>query len=406
MSTDDHPADNNGGRAPAKQMVPDIRSIRLNRIEVSEFCERDSRDDDIQSLAEDIRRHGLLHFPLVIQHQAGSYLLIAGRRRFRAHQLLRKKSMPCRVMQISSREIPLLSLAENAWTRPLKPLERARLLKLMKDHLGMTEEQLSEETGLPQSVVSEHLSILALPDDVIDSVGPDKSSAFTATHAVLLARIMRIRASFGQDEARQLRDKVIQGGISTTELKQMAEFIKQGHHDQLPQQLQLLFLRDRYMTRALAELFLDPARALGGDGALVEEYRAAAQGLTAEERMSAICQTVAARQGFDHARRRILERVKKKVGRPKQPPASESWIDELLAGISAAADVTRRSRTVTVDLDRCTPAQLQAIELSLHHLREQITWLESVVSDAISPIQNCEKDVAETGKENQDVAVS
>ncbi len=37
--------------------------VALDDIVVSEFCEREGRDDDVKGLAEDIEKHGMVNFP-------------------------------------------------------------------------------------------------------------------------------------------------------------------------------------------------------------------------------------------------------------------------------------------------------------------------------------------------------
>lgn len=72
---------------------PEYRYIRLDNIRFNPENDYAAADtgEEIQELASDIRRNGLLHNVIVSQQAEGGYLLLSGERRLRAYLLLREQ---------------------------------------------------------------------------------------------------------------------------------------------------------------------------------------------------------------------------------------------------------------------------------------------------------------------------
>lgn len=75
-------------QSPATQRAssedPNVVQAEPDAITLSEFCRREGNDAEIQDLADSIERTGLIHYPVAVEQDDGTYLLLAGRRRYLA----------------------------------------------------------------------------------------------------------------------------------------------------------------------------------------------------------------------------------------------------------------------------------------------------------------------------------
>jgi ParB family chromosome partitioning protein len=126
--------------------------------------------DDIGSLAASIRQQGLLQ-PLVIRPLGDHFEIVAGCRRFEALRSLGWKKIPCVVAELSDEEAYVASLTENLQRETLDPVEEAKAYRKYIDEFGWGgETALATRISKSQEHVSQRLSLLKLPDDVIDLI--------------------------------------------------------------------------------------------------------------------------------------------------------------------------------------------------------------------------------------------
>jgi len=236
----------------------DVQLLEIDSIRVAECCRRSNYRKDLDQLKDSIRRRGLIQNPVVIDGGKGGYVLIAGSRRFLACKSLGYKTMPCHVRKMDTKEAPFIAFSENAVRTKPDPVDEARSLRKMKDVTKMTDEQLAAEVGLPQSGVTERLSILDLPEDVLARIDGRPESPFRLTHAVALSQLTRSNRFNRAMEIRELQNKTIEHRLSSSELKCLVQFFKLGEYDRLPERLRMLLLKSRHMTSAMARLFLYP----------------------------------------------------------------------------------------------------------------------------------------------------
>jgi ParB family transcriptional regulator, chromosome partitioning protein len=142
--------------------LPKIVEIDLTRINPNPDQPRKTfNEEGIRELAASIERHGLIS-PITVK-EAGdgdTYLLVAGERRFRAHQLLGKKTIFSIVTQGNPDEIALI---ENLQREDLNPIDEAEALARMMDRYSYTQEELGKIIGKSQNTVSEFLRMNTLP---------------------------------------------------------------------------------------------------------------------------------------------------------------------------------------------------------------------------------------------------
>lgn len=126
--------------------------------------------DELKNLADTIREHGIRQPLTVLKslRQDGVFEVVSGERRLKAAMLVGLEKVPCIIIddEESAAEIALI---ENIQRQDLHPIELARGLKLLVDKIGWgAQSELERKLGLPQSRISEYLSLLQLTPEMQD----------------------------------------------------------------------------------------------------------------------------------------------------------------------------------------------------------------------------------------------
>lgn len=121
-------------------------------------------EKSLEELGKSIEMHGLLE-PVVLTpaDDGGGYQLVAGERRFRAHQLIGKKTIPSIVRSSSELERLELALIENIQREDLNPIEKASSYAKLIDEFGLTQAQAAIKLGIARSSLANAMRLLDLP---------------------------------------------------------------------------------------------------------------------------------------------------------------------------------------------------------------------------------------------------
>ena len=131
----------------------------------------------LQELANSIKVHGVIQ-PLVVNDQKdGTYLIIAGERRYRASKIAGLTTIPCIIKDYSEKQIKEISIIENLQREDLNPIESARAIKQLMDEYKMTQEAVSERIGVSRPNIANTLRLLSLCPEVLNLVENGKLSA-------------------------------------------------------------------------------------------------------------------------------------------------------------------------------------------------------------------------------------
>lgn len=171
-------------------------------------------EDTLRKLADSIRLRGVLQPILLRQRAADRFEIVAGERRFRAAQMAGLMTIPALVREFDDRDQAELSLIENVQREDLSPLATARGLRTLMQEFKMTQKEVGERVGKSQSMISNLLHLLELPEEILESVD---SGEIQEGHARLLLRI--------EDEARQreLWQQIIKERLSVRKAEQQFE---------------------------------------------------------------------------------------------------------------------------------------------------------------------------------------
>lgn len=184
--------------------------LYLDDIIPNRFQPREVFDDQaLKELAVSIKEHGVIQ-PIIVRKVENKYEIIAGERRYKASTMAGLTKIPAIVKNLDDKESSKVALIENLQRRDLTPIEEARTYqKILELEDGMTQEQLAQTMGKTQSVVSNKLRLLALPDEVQDALLKEKVSE---RHARSLLNI-----SNKNDQIKML-DKIIAERMTVREL--------------------------------------------------------------------------------------------------------------------------------------------------------------------------------------------
>lgn len=164
-----------------KATSKEIDSVELDKILPNPNQPRKNFDEEgLKELASSIKVHGIIQ-PLVLNDNGdGTYLIIAGERRFRAAKIAGLKSVPVIIKNYTDKQIKEISIIENLQREDLNPIEAARAIKQLMEEYKLTQEAVSERIGKSRSNIANTLRLLSLYPEVLDMI---EKGTLSAGHA-------------------------------------------------------------------------------------------------------------------------------------------------------------------------------------------------------------------------------
>lgn len=174
------------------------RSVPLGWIRPSRVQpRRHFPDEQLDELAESIRRHGILQ-PLVVrplpEGATERFELVTGERRWRAAQRAGLDEVPVVVRTLDDTTALEIAIVENIQREGLSALEEAQAYRRLVDEFGHSQEAIATALGKSRSHVANTLRLLNLPEPVRRQLEAGELSAgharalLTASNPVAVAR--------------------------------------------------------------------------------------------------------------------------------------------------------------------------------------------------------------------------
>lgn len=173
-------------KIPVEEIVPDPDNARKH-----------FDDDELQALANDMKRHGQVQNAIVSHDGAANrYQLIAGERRWRAAKLAGIQTLTCLLVprDMVAETKAEIAFAENMARADLRPVEVARHWEALMARWKCGVRELAARVGVAPSTVSKRLKLLKLDADTQQAVD---AGQVKRTHAVTAPRRPRSRAARG-----------------------------------------------------------------------------------------------------------------------------------------------------------------------------------------------------------------
>jgi ParB family chromosome partitioning protein len=163
--------------------------IPIEMISRSPFQPRSHFDPvKLRELADSIDE-GTLIQPVVVRRRKDvkdmSYELVAGERRWRAHQLLERDTIQCLVRDLNDDDARVACIAENVQRDDLNVVEEALGYKDLSD-LGNTHDEIAKMVSKSRSHVTSTLRVLSLPGELIEYL---REGRLDLGHVKLLASL-------------------------------------------------------------------------------------------------------------------------------------------------------------------------------------------------------------------------
>jgi|CXWL01.1.fsa_nt_gi ParB family chromosome partitioning protein len=175
--------------APEETALVGTHTLPIARLTPNRFQPRTSFGEQaIEELAASIRTQGVMQ-PLVVTPAGdGSFVIVAGERRFRAAQLAGLTEVPVVVRQVADdRELLELALVENLQRADLNPVEEAEAYRTLHETFGLSQEAVAERVGKSRPTVANALRLLRLPAEVIAALREGRLTAGQARPLLSLA---------------------------------------------------------------------------------------------------------------------------------------------------------------------------------------------------------------------------
>ena len=182
------------------------RMLPLHRVEPNpEQPRQDFDQEELETLSESIRQHGIIQ-PLTVRETGeGYYQIIAGERRWRAARMAELTEIPAIVIEADDKKAMELALIENLQRQDLNSVEEALGYQSLINEFGLTQEEAAARVGKSRPAVANSLRLLSLDEKVLEML---RTGAITAGHA---KAILMVKTGKKQLEAAQ---KIANLGLS------------------------------------------------------------------------------------------------------------------------------------------------------------------------------------------------
>ncbi|MBQ3999031.1 MAG: ParB/RepB/Spo0J family partition protein [Paludibacteraceae bacterium] len=207
--------DTNGGSS--------ISEIELNAIVANPNQPRRTFDEEaLQELADSIREHGVIS-PITLRDNGdGTYMIIAGERRFRASKLAGLDRIPAYIRTAKDEQVMEWALIENIQREDLDAIEVALAYQRLMDEYNLTQERVSERVGKKRATVANYLRLLKLPAEIQVGI---KEKKIDMGHA------RAILSSPSPERQLALYQRILKEGLSVRKIETLAQEDKQDNKD-------------------------------------------------------------------------------------------------------------------------------------------------------------------------------
>lgn len=180
---------------------------------------REFAPEALQELSDSIRELGIVQ-PITLRDQGdGTYLIIAGERRWRASQMAGLTSIPAYVRTVDDENMMEMALIENIQREDLNALEIALAYQHLMEQYDLTQERLSERVGKNRSTITNYLRLLKLPATIQMGL---KDRRLEMGHARALLSI--------SDPKLQIRvyNEILEQGLSVHKVEEIVKELSEG----------------------------------------------------------------------------------------------------------------------------------------------------------------------------------
>ena len=231
-----------------------MKTVSLRELHPNPWQPRTTVDDDyIEELAADIISVGrLLQAPLARPVDDG-FQLAFGHSRVAALRLLHERkqwpaTVTVSVSELSDKEMAYIALSENRARKDLTALEELTAWSRALEIDGVTIQSLADKVGVHFSTMSKNLTILKLPDIVLEHINDGRIKLRAArellclrtdthSHDDMIEAVLKDCAGYGgtysmEDMVPDFRTKTVRASIKALTYGRAIRGYQTGHHEQ------------------------------------------------------------------------------------------------------------------------------------------------------------------------------
>ena len=191
-----------------------INEVELAKIIANPNQPRRTFDQEaLQELADSIKAHGVISPITLRKNDDGSYMIIAGERRFRAAKLAGLNTIPAYIRTAKDEQVMEWALIENIQREDLDAIEIALAYQRLIDDYNLTQEKMSERVGKKRATVANYLRLLKLPAEIQIGI---KEKKIDMGHA------RAILASESTEKQLYLYKRILAEGLSVRKVEELA----------------------------------------------------------------------------------------------------------------------------------------------------------------------------------------
>lgn len=168
---------------------------------------------DLTELTNSIKEKGILE-PLLVKpnKETGTWMIIAGERRWRSANLAGLSEVPCIELDIDEKSIAEIALIENLQRKDLTVWEEADGLAALADRFGYTHEQIAKKIGKSRTTITESMAIAGIPEKIREKC--------LNVNITAKSTLLEIARQFDETEMINFIEHISEKGLKREEIRQ------------------------------------------------------------------------------------------------------------------------------------------------------------------------------------------
>lgn len=202
--------DTNGGSS--------INEVALDLIVANPDQPRRTFDEEsLEELADSIREHGVISPITLRKNEDGTYMIIAGERRYRAAKKAGLTTIPAYIKEAKDEQVMEWALIENVQREDLDAIEIALAYQRLMDEYQLTQERMAEKIGKKRATITNYLRLLKLPAEIQMGI-KDKKLDMGHARAIL--------SSQSAEQQIAIYHKILENGLSVRQVEALVNHVK------------------------------------------------------------------------------------------------------------------------------------------------------------------------------------
>jgi len=165
-----------------------INSLYVSELNVRKILTSDEDETGISDLANDIRSNGLIN-PITVRKNGDKYEIIAGQRRYLACEMLKRPTIPCSIVDVSTQKAEEMSLVENVQRNPMTNSDKIKTYTKLYNVYDKNIDKVINAVNISKITLNKYIKLSTLPEEVIRLLDLNGEEKITIEVAVELTKL-------------------------------------------------------------------------------------------------------------------------------------------------------------------------------------------------------------------------